>query len=52
MMVWHSSRISLTALLQTSVYLQKDVVSLKSQTKATKLNEEMEELAYKGNLRD
>lgn len=37
-MVWHSSRISLTALLQTSALLQRDGASLKCQRKATKLN--------------
>lgn len=52
MMVWHSSRISLTALLQTSVHLQRDVASLKkSKRKATKLNKEMEELPYKESLK-
>lgn len=37
-MVWHSRRVSLTALLQINGHLQRDVVSLrKSQRKATKL---------------
>lgn len=52
MMVWHSSRISLTALPQTSVHLQRDVLSSKkSQRKATKLNKENQELPYKGSLK-
>lgn len=51
MMVWHSSRISLTALLQTSIHLQRDVARLDSKRKATKLKKEMEELPYERSLK-